>query len=322
MGHALATYKGQSQPPQRLTFDVKAHIYTVNAVTRRGASRDRLMLKHATYFGALALSLAATVSLAEDVTANTVIATVGDTEITLGQMIITRAQLPQQYAELGDEVLFDGILDQLIQQQVLADALDVVPGRVDFAIQNERRSLMAGEMINNITDGAVTDAAIDAAYQARFADAEPSTEYNASHLLVETEEDAIAAKARITAGEDFADVAREVSTGPTGPNGGNLGWFGAGQMVPEFEAATMALSVGDVSDPVKTQFGWHVVTLLETRNKEIPTLESMRQDIFGEIQEAAIQARLTELTDAADVSKPDEGAFDPSLLSNLDLLDQ
>jgi peptidyl-prolyl cis-trans isomerase C len=280
------------------------------------------MLKHATYFGALALSLAATVSLAEDVTANTVIATVGDTEITLGQMIITRAQLPQQYAELGDEVLFDGILDQLIQQQVLADALDVVPGRVDFAIQNERRSLMAGEMINNITDGAVTDAAIDAAYQARFADAEPSTEYNASHLLVETEEDAIAAKARITAGEDFADVAREVSTGPTGPNGGNLGWFGAGQMVPEFEAATMALSVGDVSDPVKTQFGWHVVTLLETRNKEIPTLESMRQDIFGEIQEAAIQARLTELTDAADVSKPDEGAFDPSLLSNLDLLDQ
>lgn len=279
------------------------------------------MLKHATYLGALALSLAATTAWSEDVTADTVIATVGDTEITLGEMIITRAQLPQQYTQLPDDVLFTGILDQLIQQQVLADALGDAPGRVEYAVINERRSLMAGETINNITNSAVTDEAIKAAYDAKFADAAPATEYNASHLLVETEEEAIAAKARVDGGEDFANVARDVSTGPTGPNGGNLGWFGAGQMVPEFEAATMALSIGDVSDPVQTQFGWHVVTLLETRNKDIPTLEETRQELFGGIQEAAIQARLAELTDGANVVKPQEGAFDPSLLSNLDLLD-
>ncbi|MCO4847213.1 MAG: peptidylprolyl isomerase [Yoonia sp.] len=279
------------------------------------------MLKHATYLGALALSLAATTGVAQDATADTVIATVGDTEITLGQMIITRAQLPQQYAQLGDDVLFAGILDQLIQQQILADALTDVPGRVDYAVQNERRSLMAGEVINDITNGATTDEAIQAAYEARFAAEKPTTEYNASHLLVETEEEALAAKARITEGEEFADVARNVSTGPTGPNGGNLGWFGAGQMVPAFEDATMALSVGEVSDPVKTQFGWHVVTLLETRNKDIPTLEAVRQELFGEIQEAAIQARLTELSDAVTVVRPEAGQFDPNLLSNLDLLD-
>jgi len=279
------------------------------------------MLKHATYFGALALSLASTSVFAQDATADTVIATVGDTEITLGQMIITRAQLPQQYAQLPDDVLFTGVLDQLIQQQILADALTDVPGRVDFAVQNERRSLMAGETINNITTGAVTDEAIQAAYDARFADATPATEYNASHLLVETEEEAIAAQARIADGEEFADVARDVSTGPTGPNGGNLGWFGAGQMVPAFEQTVMELSVGDVSDPVETQFGWHVVTLLETRNKDIPTLDSVRQEIFGELQEAAIQARLTELTDTITVVKPEEGAFDASLISNIDLLD-
>ena len=321
MGHARATYKGPRQPPRRLTFDVRAHLYTVNAVTRRGASRDRLMLKHATYLGALALSLVATGAFAQDATADTVIATVGDTEITLGQMIITRAQLPQQYAQLGDDVLFEGILDQLIQQQILADALTDVPGRVDYAVQNERRSLMAGEVINDITNSATTEDAIRAAYDARYAESTPATEYNASHLLVETEEEALAAKTRITDGEDFADVARDVSTGPTGPNGGNLGWFGAGQMVPEFEATTIALSVGDVSDPVKTQFGWHVVTLLETRNQDIPTLDEVRQEISGEIQEAAIQARLTELSEAAAVVKPEAGAFDPSLLSNLDLLD-
>lgn len=279
------------------------------------------MLKHATYLGAMALTLAATAAWSEDVTANTVIATVGDTEITLGEMIITRAQLPQQYAQLPDDVLFSGILDQLIQQQVLADALGDAPDRVNFAVINERRSLMAGETINNITTAAVTDEAIQAAHDAKFADAEPATEYNASHLLVETEEEAIAAKARVDGGEEFADVARDVSTGPTGPNGGNLGWFGAGQMVPEFEAATMALSIGDVSDPVQTQFGWHVVTLLETRNKDIPSLEETRQELFGQIQEAAIQARLAELTEGAIVVKPEEGAFDPSLLSNLELLD-
>ena len=279
-------------------------------------------MKHATFLAGLALSFAAATAQAQDATADTVIATVGETEITLGQMIIARAQLPQQYTQFPDDVLFQGVLDQLIQQQVLADSLTDVPGRVAFAIENERRSLMAGEVINNITTGAATDDAIAAAYQERYASATPATEYNASHLLVETEEEAIAAKARIDAGEEFADVARDVSTGPTGPNGGNLGWFGKGQMVTEFEATTVALTVGDVSDPVQTQFGWHVVTLLDTRNKDVPTLDAVRQELFGEIQEAAIQARLSELTEAATIVKPEADAFDPSLISNLDLLDQ
>jgi peptidyl-prolyl cis-trans isomerase C len=280
------------------------------------------MMKHATFLAGLALSFAAATAQAQDATADTVIATVGETEITLGQMIIARAQLPQQYTQFPNDVLFQGVLDQLIQQQVLADSLTDVPGRVAFAIENERRSLMAGEVINNITTGAATDDAIAAAYQERYASATPATEYNASHLLVETEEEAIAAKARIDAGEEFADVARDVSTGPTGPNGGNLGWFGKGQMVAEFEATTVALTVGDVSDPVQTQFGWHVVTLLDTRNKDVPTLDAVRQELFGEIQEAAIQARLSELTEAATIVKPEADAFDPSLISNLDLLDQ
>lgn len=279
-------------------------------------------MKHATFLAGLALSFAAATAQAQDATADTVIATVGETEITLGQMIIARAQLPQQYTQFPDDVLFQGVLDQLIQQQVLADSLTDVPGRVAFAIENERRSLMAGEVINNITTGAATDDAIAAAYQERYASATPATEYNASHLLVKTEEEAIAAKARIDAGEEFADVARDVSTGPTGPNGGNLGWFGKGQMVAEFEATTVALTVGDVSDPVQTQFGWHVVTLLDTRNKDVPTLDAVRQELFGEIQEAAIQARLSELTEAATIVKPEADAFDPSLISNLDLLDQ
>ncbi|MEJ6396550.1 peptidylprolyl isomerase [Yoonia sp. 208BN28-4] len=276
---------------------------------------------HTTLLGSAALMAGlATAASAQD--ADTVIATVGDTEITLGQMIITRAQLPQQYAQLPDDVLFIGILDQLIQQQLLADALGDAPARVEYALENERRTLMAGETINDITREAITDEAVQAAYDERFADVEPATEYNASHLLVETEEEAIAAKARVEDdGEEFADVARDVSTGPTGPNGGNLGWFGAGQMVPEFEQAVMDMEVGSVAGPVQTQFGWHVIALNEVRDAELPSLDSVRQEITGQLQEAAIQERLTALEEEITVTRPEEGAFDPALISNLDLLE-
>ena len=281
------------------------------------------MLKTATFMGSFALSFALAAPInAEDVKASAVVASVNGVEITLGEMIIARAQLPQQYESFPDDVLFRGILDQLIQQELLSTGVNPVPARVDYAVTNERRALLAGEFVNNITTQAVTEEAILAAYEERFADAEPATEYNAAHLLVETEEDAIAARARIVdGGEAFADVAREVSTGPTGPNGGNLGWFGEGQMVAEFEAAVKSMDKDDVSDPVQTQFGWHVVTLLDTRNKEKPTLDSVRQQIFGELQEAAIQERLAELTDAAEIVQPEDGAFDPAVLGNLELLD-
>lgn len=278
------------------------------------------MLKHATLWASTACLLTIG-SLAAAQDANTVVATVGDTEITLGEMIITRAQLPPQYEQFPADVLFTGILDQLIQQQLLADAAGDVPMRVTAAIANERRSLMAGETINTISTEAVTDEAVQEAYNARFAGEEPKTEYNASHLLVETEEEALAAKARIDGGAEFADVAREVSTGPTGPNGGNLGWFGAGAMVPAFEEAVVALEIGAVSEPVQTQFGWHVVTLNETRLEEQPQLDAMRSELSAEIQEAAITARLEELRAATTVVEPEDGAFDPAILLDLTLLE-
>lgn len=280
------------------------------------------MLKHVTFLGSAALSFAlATSTMAQDVTADTVVARVGDTEITMGEVIIARAQLPQQYNQFPNSVLFDGVVDQLIQQQLLADALETVPSRIDLALLNERRAMLAGEVITEITQAAVTEAALQAAYDARFADAEEVNEFNASHLLVETEEEAVAAKARLDDGAEFADVARDVSTGPTGPNGGNLGWFGAGAMVPEFETAIMALEVGDVTEPFQTQFGWHVATLNEIRIQPRPSLDELRGELTSELQEAAVTARLDELAAAKEVVKPAQGDFDPDIITNLDLLD-
>ena len=278
------------------------------------------MLKTTSFLaaGAVFAAIGATAA-AQD--ASTVVATVGDTEITLGEMIITRAQLPPQYAQFPPDVLFDGILDQLIQQQLLADALENTPDRVELTLRNERRSLMAGEVITEITEEAVTEEAIRAAYDARYADAPTGVEYNASHLLVETEIEAAAARARILDGAEFADVAREISTGPTGPNGGNLGWFGDGQMVPEFEEAVKSLEIGGLSEPVQTQFGWHIVTLNDTREAEAPGLEDLRQELTAEVRDAAITARIEDLRGAAAITMPEDGAFDPNLLQNLELLE-
>ncbi|WP_342077756.1 peptidylprolyl isomerase [Yoonia sp. SS1-5] len=280
------------------------------------------MLKHVTFLSAIALSTTLNAgAIAQEVDANTVIAKVGDTEITLGEVIVARQQLPQQYSQFPNSVLFDGVVDQLIQQQLLADALENTPLGIDVTLKNERRALMAGEVITDISAEAVTEEAVQAAYDARFADVEEVNQFNASHLLVETEEEAIAAKARIDEGAAFADVARDVSTGPTGPNGGNLGWFGTGAMVQEFEAAITALEVGGVSDPFETQFGWHVATLNEVRVEPQPTLDNIRSEIAGELQEAAVTAKLEELAASTTVTKPEEGDFDPDIIGQIELLE-
>ncbi len=280
------------------------------------------MLKHVTFLGATAVAAAlSTGAAAQDVTAETVVATVGDTEITMGEIIIARTQLPPQYAQFPADVLFDGLVDQLIQQQLLADEAGETSARIEYTLNNERRALMAADVITDIAENSVTDADVQAAYDARFENAEEVQEFNAAHLLVETQEEADAAKARIDDGAAFADVARDVSTGPTGPNGGNLGWFGAGAMVPEFEQAVTALEVGGVTEPFETQFGWHVATLLDTRIQPRPTVEDLRPQIAQELQEAAITARLEELAAAQTVTKPEPGEFDPGLIDAIELLD-
>ena len=253
--------------------------------------------------------------------ADSVIATVNGTEITLGQMIMARTTLPQQYLSLPDEVLFNGILDQLIQQSVLAQTVgDDTPRSVQIALENERRALLAAAVVDDILKDAVTDEALQKAYDEAFANAEPTREWNASHILVETEEEAAALITRLNAGEEFAALAQEASSDSSAASGGQLGWFESGMMVPDFEAAVIALEVGAVSAPVQTQFGWHVVKLNETRLREIPTLEQVADELRPQVERAAVQARLDELTAAATVERPGAG-IDPALIKNLDLLE-
>ena len=271
---------------------------------------------------AIAASLALPVSAQEEVKADTVVATVNGTDITIGNMIIARATLPEQYQQLPPEVLFKGILDQLVQQTAISQAYkDDLPKRVTLALENERRQLIAGEVIEKSMAKEITPEELQAAYDETYANAEPTQEYNASHILVETEEDALAVKAEIEGGADFAEVAKEKSTGPSGPSGGSLGWFGPGMMVPAFETAVAELEVGDISAPVKTQFGWHIIKLEDKRSKEAPALEEVKAELETQVRQIKAQAMIEELTAAATVDRTAAEGIDPTVLTNIGLLE-
>ncbi|MDJ1009562.1 MAG: peptidylprolyl isomerase [Paracoccaceae bacterium] len=271
---------------------------------------------------ALALGLALPAAAQDTLTPETVVATVNGTEITLGHMVALRSRLPQQYQQLPAEVLFPGILDQLVQQQLLADTEEALSPGGQVTIDNEERAILANQAIGAIAANAATDEALAAAYEEQFASAEPDTEYNASHILVETEEEAAAIVEELQGGADFATLAQERSTGPSGPNGGLLGWFGAGAMVEPFETAVMALEAGAISEPVQTQFGWHVILLNETRLAEAPPLEAVRGELTEQLQRAAVDDRIAELTEAGDVDRSAGDALDPAVLNDPALIPQ
>lgn len=277
------------------------------------------MLRFTRPLTAVALALGVATS-APAQSLDTVVATVGETEITLGEMLIARLQLPQQYQQIPEDALYEGVLNQLIQQQVLADSLDASPKRLELAIANETRSLRAGEAVEAIGAAEATEDAIRAAYEEQFGTPSGEIEYHARHILVETKEEAEELVALLDGGADFAETAKEHSTGPSGPSGGDLGWFGAGMMVPEFEEAVMALEPGHVSDPVETQFGWHVILLEESREKPAPTLEDVRLEIEGELVRKAVEARIAELEAGAEITRVD--GIDPAGISQFELLEQ
>lgn len=270
----------------------------------------------------LSMALAAPLQAQDDApTADTVVATVGGTELTLGHMIVLRSRLPEQYQQLPDEVLFEGILDQIIQQAVVGASVGELSRENALAIENEERALLASQLIDDVATEALTDEALQAAYDETYGSVEPETEFNASHILVETEEEARALIEELDGGADFAALAQEHSTGPSGPNGGSLGWFGMGMMVPPFEAAVVELEPGSFSDePVQTQFGWHVLILNETRLKDAPALEAVRDELAAQVQRAAVDARVAELTEAADVTRADITGIDPSVLREMSLV--
>ncbi|MGR3641431.1 MAG: peptidylprolyl isomerase, partial [Alterinioella nitratireducens] len=161
--------------------------------------------------GVALATLMITPAMAQD--ADTVLATVNGSDITLGHVIVARSQLPEQYQALPDDVLLDAILEQLVQQEVVASAVaEDMSQAMQIGLENERRAYLAAMALDAVGNADVAEEDVQAEYDAQYGDAAPATEYNASHILVETEEEAQSLIEELEGGADFAELAQQNST--------------------------------------------------------------------------------------------------------------
>jgi peptidyl-prolyl cis-trans isomerase C len=262
----------------------------------------------------------ATSSIAQQApTSETVVVTVNGKDITVGHVIALANRLPDRFKQLPDIDLFKGVVDQLIQQSLLSHEVDADSKAIRLSIENETRALLATVALGEVEDAATTDELIEKAYNDQYSDATGTQEFNAAHILVKTENEAKDLITKLESGVDFAQLARAKSTGPSGPNGGALGWFGLGQMVPQFEQAVVIMDIGAISPPVKTQFGWHVIKLNEKREKPAAPLVDVRAQLIERLQAVAVEKYLNNIELTADIKRSDR-KFDPSIIRQSKLL--
>ncbi|MEM8572505.1 MAG: peptidylprolyl isomerase [Pseudomonadota bacterium] len=257
--------------------------------------------------------------------ATTVLATVNGTEITLGNLIVLRSRLPQQYQQVPDATLFPGLVDQLIDQTLLAQSKSSNPADdpvdVQILLQNERRGALAASAITDMIADPLPEAEIEEVYGRILEDFVPEPEFNASHILVDSEETAASLKSEIEGGADFAEVAQANSLDGSAQTGGELGWFGLGRMVAPFEAAIVEMEVGDVVGPVQTDFGWHLIKLNDARETAPPALEELRLEIEDQLRQTQVQDAVVALREEAQIERPDV-SIPPAAIRDMGLIEQ
>ena len=252
--------------------------------------------------------------------ANTILATVGETKITLGHVIALQSRLTTQYRNLDDSTLFNGILDQLIQQAVVAENVKKRNfSEIKYEYENQVRTYLANLHIEKITLRKLSETRIKEFYESQYKASRSGKEFNASHILLETEAEALEVQNMLRESKEFSELAKARSTGPSGPNGGNLGWFSKGMMVPPFEKAVLVLKVGEISDPIQTQYGWHIIKLVDVREKAIPTLDEARSEIEQALRQEDVKIEIQSLTSKTKIIRS-EISIDPSIIRNTELI--
>jgi len=240
-----------------------------------------------------------------------VIANVNGKPIYRTQLIeLFQQQVPPQMQQMGVMPFYDMLLDRLIGFEVLT-----VEGRaagladdpeVTAQMARIEDSIIRIVQVQRLVEERTTDEAIQAAY-AEYVEANPpKEEIRARHILVETEAEAKEIIVLLQGGSSFEALAKERSTGPSGPEGGDLGYFGRGQMVEAFQGAAFALEAGQFSDaPVQTQFGWHVIKVEDKRMSEPEPLDTVRNQLTEQLRSKIFQEIISERVASADVERFD-----------------
>ena len=233
---------------------------------------------------ALGIAFAPALNAADD----PVVAKVNGEVITLSELVAVQQTLPEQYKSVPLASLYNDLLNSEINSRLtIADALSrKMDAEKKFADQlaKVKLQLLQRYIIQKEITNGITEEALQTKYMALIEPMKGQKEVKASHILVKTEDEAKAIIAELDKGADFAILAKDKSTGPSAPNGGDLGFFAKGQMVPEFQEAAFALKKDAYTkSAVKTQFGFHVIKVTDMRNIVVPTREQAMEQLRAEL---------------------------------------
>ena len=255
--------------------------------------------------GVCALPMLVGTAAAQDT--DPVVASVGEHEIHMSDVQEAIEALPAQYRQLPPEVLVPSIAEQIAIGRLIEDRGYEAGLRDDAEVQDRlalaERAIVQEVWLERAIAEQVTDDRLDAAYEQFLADNPPGTETRARHILVETEEDARSLIAQLDEGGDFEALAEEHSIGPSGTNGGDLGYFTIDQMVPAFGETAFALEPGSyTADPVETQFGFHVILVEDRRDVEPPTFDEVEGQLRDTARQEVTREIVTGLREGAEIT--------------------
>jgi peptidyl-prolyl cis-trans isomerase C len=239
-----------------------------------------------------------------------VIATIDGKAITEGDLAVAESEIGSDMGTMPPAQKRMSLLEFLIDNQLFAEAAEAqkLNEGADFETRLNylKRRALRELYFEKVIKASVSDADARKVYDDQVKLLKPEEEVSARHILVETEDQAKALKAKLDAGADFAQLAKENSKDPgSKDDGGNLGYFGHGQMVPQFEDVVFKLQKGQVSDPVKTQFGWHLVKVEDRRTKQPPAFEIVKDRIVQSMLLQKAQQTATQLRAKAKIDLVD-----------------
>ncbi|VIO70239.1 peptidylprolyl isomerase [Bradyrhizobium ivorense] len=241
-----------------------------------------------------------------------VLAKVNGSEIHASDVALAEEELGPSLAQMDPSTKKDNVLSFLIDMKIVSKAAE------DKKVENSdefkkrlaftRNRLLMDSLLASEGKAATTDEAMKRVYDEAAKQITGEQEVRARHILVETEDEAKAVKAELDKGADFAELAKKKSKDPGAADGGDLGFFTKEQMVPEFSAVAFALEPGKISDPVKSQFGWHIIKVEEKRSRKAPDFEQVKAQIETYVTRKAQADYVAKLREAAKVERMDKPA--------------
>jgi peptidyl-prolyl cis-trans isomerase C len=243
-----------------------------------------------------------------------VLAKVNGSEIRASDVALAEEELGPSLQQMDPAARKDNVLSFLIDMKIVAKAAEdkKVENSDDFKkrLAFARNRLLMDSLLATEGKSATTDDAMKKVYEEAAKQITGEQEVRARHILVETEDEAKAIKAELDKGADFAELAKKKSKDPGASDGGDLGFFTKEQMVPEFSAVAFSLEPGKISDPVKSQFGWHIIQVEEKRNRKAPDFDQVKGQIETYVTRKAQADYVAKLREAAKIERTDVAKAD------------